>query len=368
MYDRDKAVKYAMEHYNGWSSQYPDYDSKYKKQGDSTDCANFVSQCLHEGGIPFSYGNGYSSWWCDYRKGASPYGKGKVWSGSHSLKLAIFKKAIPYLNGKDLKSPNGLLRGDLIFELKGNTYGHVMIVARDYDGNNEIEVYQRGVIKNTNERHTRKRPKNTYLYVHIESNNSSTPNIPPSSGYSDRYGNTTLKIGSNGNFVRNMQNDLSQLGYSIGKVDGVFGANTEKAVKQFQKEHGLKDDGLFGRMSKEKLYSLIFNTNNKEIKNNENKEITEADKMNKKDNKELQAYNTAIIMLENGMLNIRKKPDGRSAVVAKLYPFQIVSAMDVNDKWCAVYILNGEMIGYAMKKFVKIVSNAEDFLSTAKEW
>lgn len=270
--------------------------------------------------------------------------------------------------------------GDLVFRLEPKTANksskplrqarHVAVVREVQE--NTIYVYQHGQKQwkardyGAYAKGIWKAGKEDTLFYHIE--NVSTSYLPQSSGYSDRYGTRTLKIGSNGNYVRNMQNDLNILGYSAGNADGIFGTNTEKAVKQFQKERGLEDDGLFGRMSKEKLYLLMIDTKNNKNKNNENKEITEADKMNKKDNKELKAYNTAIIMLENGMLNIRKKPDGRSAVVTKLYPFQIVSAMDVNDKWCAVYVLNGDMIGYAMKKFVKIVSNVEDFLSKAREW
>ena len=44
---------------------------------------------------------------------------------------------------------------------------------------------------------------------------------------------------------------LSKLGYSLGNcgIDGDFGKMTENAVKQFQKEHGLNDDGVIGPMT-----------------------------------------------------------------------------------------------------------------------
>ena len=51
------------------------------------------------------------------------------------------------------------------------------------------------------------------------------------------------------------QEDLIRLGYDVGKsgADGIFGANTEKAVKAFQKDHdgpdgkALKVDGIVGQ-------------------------------------------------------------------------------------------------------------------------
>ena len=42
---------------------------------------------------------------------------------------------------------------------------------------------------------------------------------------------------------------MISLGYSCGSsgVDGDFGSGTEKAVKNFQKEHGLTADGIVGK-------------------------------------------------------------------------------------------------------------------------
>lgn len=47
--------------------------------------------------------------------------------------------------------------------------------------------------------------------------------------------NETLKRGSTGSAVKDLQNMLIQLGYLTGKADGVYGANTYKAVVAFQK-------------------------------------------------------------------------------------------------------------------------------------
>jgi len=60
----------------------------------------------------------------------------------------------------------------------------------------------------------------------------------------------TLRKGDSGPYVVELQTDLISLGYDVGKTgaDGKFGANTEKAVKAFQKDHPpLKVDGVCGQ-------------------------------------------------------------------------------------------------------------------------
>ena len=59
----------------------------------------------------------------------------------------------------------------------------------------------------------------------------------------------TLKRGMRGEQVRLLQETLNELPAGAGmdlKVDGVFGAETEKAVRQFQADHGLTVDGIVG--------------------------------------------------------------------------------------------------------------------------
>ena len=91
-YSRIKGMQYAKEHINKFKEQYPDIQNNKH-----TDCANFASQVLHEGGVAFSYGKGYSDWWCDYRKGASPRGKGAAWSDAQSLRSFLEKRVKGHL-------------------------------------------------------------------------------------------------------------------------------------------------------------------------------------------------------------------------------------------------------------------------------
>lgn len=55
----------------------------------------------------------------------------------------------------------------------------------------------------------------------------------------------TVKNGSKGSDVTALQNVLNKKGYSL-TADGIFGAKTEEAVKDFQKKNGLTVDGICG--------------------------------------------------------------------------------------------------------------------------
>ena len=56
----------------------------------------------------------------------------------------------------------------------------------------------------------------------------------------------TLKKGSGGIRVEDLQQRLRELGYTAAPVDGSFGDRTVETVKQFQRAAGLKDDGIAG--------------------------------------------------------------------------------------------------------------------------
>lgn len=65
--------------------------------------------------------------------------------------------------------------------------------------------------------------------------------------YSYRESSQTLsKIGSRGEEVRQIQKKLKELGLYSGSVDGIYGVNTQKAVRQFQKNCGITADGIAG--------------------------------------------------------------------------------------------------------------------------
>ncbi|HEX8702724.1 MAG TPA: peptidoglycan-binding protein [Myxococcaceae bacterium] len=74
-----------------------------------------------------------------------------------------------------------------------------------------------------------------------------TPGTPPPAT------GAVLKQGSSGPEVKQLQQTLNKLGYSVGTADGVFGPNTEAAVKKFQAAKGLEADGVVGPKTQQAL-------------------------------------------------------------------------------------------------------------------
>ena len=64
-----------------------------------------------------------------------------------------------------------------------------------------------------------------------------------------------LSAGSSGDEVKALQSRLQQLGFYSGVLDGDYGKGTRAAVKLFQAQHGLDDDGIAGQKTLEMLYS-----------------------------------------------------------------------------------------------------------------
>jgi peptidoglycan hydrolase-like protein with peptidoglycan-binding domain len=81
----------------------------------------------------------------------------------------------------------------------------------------------------------------------------SLPPPPPLSGssWSGRFNPIpsaqVLRLGDRGPEVTNLQQELRQRGFNPGRVDGVYGSQTQEAVRQFQRTRGLFADGIAGR-------------------------------------------------------------------------------------------------------------------------
>lgn len=59
----------------------------------------------------------------------------------------------------------------------------------------------------------------------------------------------TVRRGSRGAYVRYLQQKLTSKLYPTGQADGIFGAATEQAVLEFQRENGLSADGIVGPLT-----------------------------------------------------------------------------------------------------------------------
>lgn len=77
----------------------------------------------------------------------------------------------------------------------------------------------------------------------------------------ETFSSATLKVGSTGADVKELQGRLKFLGFFNGEVDGVFGSLTRNSVTWFQWEFGLKSDGVVGAKTKEKLVKATANWN-----------------------------------------------------------------------------------------------------------
>jgi N-acetylmuramoyl-L-alanine amidase len=67
-----------------------------------------------------------------------------------------------------------------------------------------------------------------------------------------------LKLGNKGTKVKQLQEALNAINFNCGKADGIYGPQTQKAVKDFQSAHkGLKVDGIYGPQTKQALYEEL---------------------------------------------------------------------------------------------------------------
>lgn len=89
---------------------------------------------------------------------------------------------------------------------------------------------------------------NTIVVVTQQPTNTPQPVTPTPTS-------SSLKNGSTGSEVRQVQQRLKELGYLSGSADGDFGDATEAAVRAFQEANGLTVDGKVGKQTLAKLNS-----------------------------------------------------------------------------------------------------------------
>ncbi len=124
-YNRVKVKRYAELWWNRYNPGYPKFE---------VDCTNFVSQCLHEGGIPMEHtGQRNKGWWVNGKSNWS-----FSWSVAHSL--------MNYLLGENTNLPpkaeskstaDELMIGDVIcydWDGNGNYQHNTIVVAKDPNG------------------------------------------------------------------------------------------------------------------------------------------------------------------------------------------------------------------------------------------
>jgi len=71
-------------------------------------------------------------------------------------------------------------------------------------------------------------------------------------------GNSTLRLGSRGPDVVELQTKLNYCGFNVGKADGIFGSITKQGVIKFQKANSLVGDGVVGPMTAKTLNEVYL--------------------------------------------------------------------------------------------------------------
>lgn len=104
------------------------------------------------------------------------------------------------------------------------------------------------------------RPKYKGTATSVSENNSNTSST------------TYLKYGSKGDAVKTLQQNLNDLGYNCGKVDGDFGTNTLDAVKAFQKANKLDVDGVVGPATTKAIKNALSKKKTGKTTNTANKD------------------------------------------------------------------------------------------------
>jgi len=73
-------------------------------------------------------------------------------------------------------------------------------------------------------------------------------------------GYPTLRRGSISNYVCIAQDDLNTLGFNTGGLDGIYGARTQEAVRNYQTRAGLTADGIVGCNTWRALQNAVIGT------------------------------------------------------------------------------------------------------------
>lgn len=68
---------------------------------------------------------------------------------------------------------------------------------------------------------------------------------------------TILSKGSQGPYVSSLQTGLTNLGFSLGSIDGIFGAKTQAALIEFQSTVDIPQTGILDPETLERLNEIL---------------------------------------------------------------------------------------------------------------
>ena len=212
-----------------------DQDNRW---GPDYDCSSAIFEALEESGIPAKTYS-FKTYGCAYT-GVMP----------EVLEHFGFENIINKVN---IKTGAGLERGDILLN---KAYHTAMYIGNGMEV--EASINERGTAHGgkTGDQTGKEfliRSYRNYPWTHIyryKGDGSLSGTSEAEKGY--------LSKGDTGSAVKTMQAMLIAVGYPCGSsgADGDFGANTEKALRNYQKDHKLESDGCYGAKSKASLEAL----------------------------------------------------------------------------------------------------------------
>lgn len=174
------------------------------------DCSGLTSDCGKKIGLSYYHGSN-SSWKKDCFK------KGKL---TKNMELPV--GAWVYTGTEDDHPHIGIYTGDgMVTEAAGAQQG--VIQTKLHGGKWKFWGLGKGL---------------TFSFVPGEETAEDKPST-------SKVSYPTLRRGAKGELVTQLQDLLSKDGSTL-KIDGIFGAGTQSAVRAFQKKHGLVVDGIVG--------------------------------------------------------------------------------------------------------------------------
>ena len=226
----EQAVKWMEDTAKDDSHGY-DQDNRW---GPDYDCSSAIFVALEKAGIPAKTYS-FNAYGCAYT-GTMPA----------VLEHFGFKNVFGQVN---VKKGTGLLRGDILLNVDYHTAMYCGSGMEVEASINEKGTAHGGKTGDQTGKEFLIRSYRNYPWTHVYRYmlDGEQETTTQTKGY--------LSKGDNGSEVKTMQKMLIAVGYPCGAsgTDGDFGADTEKALKDYQKDHKLEVDGCYGSKSKASL-------------------------------------------------------------------------------------------------------------------
>lgn len=160
-----------------------------------------------------------------------------------------------------------------------------------------------------------------------------------------------LQRGDKNAQVADMQRALTKLGFTL-TADGNFGSGTYAAVRAFQKQYGLKVDGVAGNKTLTLLYTLANQASNPI---QPTAIPTAAPTQAPLPTVPVSSTGmTARVTTTGGSLNFRKAPRDNADVICTIPFGTVLNVATRGSEWCTVTYAN--QTGYVMTKFLVFLS------------